>query len=62
MTGAIPVPLPPDLVTPAGGMSPVALAAAGALGLLITGVVLLGAERRGWLRPSVLPPAVDGEQ
>lgn len=49
MTGAIPFPLPPELVAPAGGMSPVGLSGAGALGLLITGVVLLGAERRGWL-------------
>jgi NADH:ubiquinone oxidoreductase subunit 2 (subunit N) len=46
---SIPFPLPSDLVTPAGGLTQVALATAGALGLLIAALVQLGAERRGWL-------------
>ena len=47
--GTIPFPLPSDLVSPTGGMTPLATSAAGALGLLVTGVVLLRIERRGWL-------------
>jgi len=49
MIGAIPFPLPADLVSPTGGLTPPATSAAGAFGLLVTGAVLLGSERRGWL-------------
>lgn len=49
MTGAIPFPLRAQLLTPAGDLTPLALSSAGALGLLLAAIVLLGAERRGWL-------------
>lgn len=49
MIAAIPLPLPPELLNPSGGLAPVALAAAGALGMLFAGVVLIGTERRGWM-------------
>jgi NADH:ubiquinone oxidoreductase subunit 2 (subunit N) len=44
---------PPGLLSESGAPTPLALAAAGALGLLVTGAVLLGTERRGFL--AVIP-------
>jgi len=49
MTGAIPLPLPAELLNPSGGFTPLALSTAGALGMLVAGIVWLGTERRGWM-------------
>ncbi len=49
MTAAGPLALPVGFLSDSGAPTPTALAALGALGLLLVGVVLLGSERRGWL-------------
>jgi len=56
MIGPFVIPSPGDLLRADAASAPLAVSAAGALGLLLAGLVHLGFERRGWLAlvPSVV--------